>query len=52
MTQVVLGLHLLEVEGFEVALAVPEVLEDTVAGDAELGVVLGVETHLKEKCND
>lgn len=46
MAQVVLWLHLLEVEGLEVALAVAEVAEDGVADDTQLGVVLGVEAHL------
>ena len=46
MAHVVLWLHLLKVEGLQVALTIAEVAEDGVADDTKLGVVLGVETHL------
>ena len=46
VAHVVLWLHLLKVEGLQVALTVAEVAEDGVADDTQLGVVLGVETHL------
>ena len=49
MAQVVLWLHLLEIEGLEVALTVAEVAKDSVANHTQLGVVLWVEANLNKK---
>lgn len=47
MAEIILWLHLLEIERFQVSLTVSEVAEYCVANNTELSVVLRIETDLE-----